>query len=73
MEELIIVVELGKMVFLGCTHGSFWALDIQEEAWAKKVGLVSLKKFNYTHIKEPLVKELICNFNYDNRYVKLER
>ncbi len=31
------------------------------------------KKFDWTHINEPLVKELICNFNYDNQYVKLER
>jgi hypothetical protein len=34
---------------------------------------VLYKKFNWTHINEPLVKELICSFNCDNQYVKLER
>jgi hypothetical protein len=37
------------------------------------VGLALLKKFDQTHIYEPLVKELICNFDYDNRYIKLEK
>ncbi len=43
VEKLLIVVELGKVTFLGCTHTSIWALDIQEGAWAKKVGLSLLK------------------------------
>jgi hypothetical protein len=73
MEKLLIVAELGKVTFLECIHGNIWALDTQEEAWAKKASLVSLKKFDWIHINEPLVKELICNFNYDNRYIKLER
>ncbi len=62
----MIVAELGKVTFLGCTHVSIWALDAQEGAWAKKAGLASLKKLDWTHINEPLAKELICNFNYDN-------
>ncbi len=41
MEKLLIV-----LIFLGYTPSSIWALDTQEEAWAKKVGLTSLKKFN---------------------------
>ncbi len=73
MEKLPIVAELGKLTFLRCTNGTIWALDIQEEEWAKKAGLVSLEKFDWTHINEPLMKELICNFNYENWYVKLER
>jgi hypothetical protein len=67
------VVELGKVTILGCIHGSIWALDIHKEAWAKKVGVVLLKKLNLIHINALLMKELICNFNYDNQYVKLEK
>ncbi len=33
--------------------------------------LALLKKLNWTHINKPLAKELICNFNYDDRYVKV--
>jgi hypothetical protein len=40
------VVELRKVIFLGCTHVSIWALDTQEGTWAKKVGLASLKKLD---------------------------
>jgi hypothetical protein len=65
------MAKLGKMIFLGCIHNSIWALDIREETWAKKVGLASLNKFNWTHINKPLVKELICIFDYDNKCVKL--
>ncbi len=46
VEKLSTMVELRKIVFLGGTHGNMWALDTQEETWAKKVGLVSLKKFD---------------------------
>jgi hypothetical protein len=35
VEKLLIVAKLGKVTFLGCTHGSIWALDTHEEAWAK--------------------------------------
>jgi hypothetical protein len=66
------VAKLGKVIFLGCTHIIIWALDIQEGAWAKKVGLALLKKIDWTHINEPLAKELICSFNFDNQYVKLQ-
>ncbi len=59
--------------FLGCTHDNIWTLDTQEEPWAKKTSFASLKNFDWTHINEPLVKELICSFDYDNQYVKLER
>jgi hypothetical protein len=37
------MVDLGKVIFLGCIHANIWALDTQEGAWAKKVGLASLK------------------------------
>jgi hypothetical protein len=47
-------------------------VDTQEGAWAKEVGLESLKKLDWTHINEPLVKELIFSFNYDDQYVKLQ-
>ncbi len=30
-EKLSIVVELGKVTFLGCTHGSIWVLNTREE------------------------------------------
>jgi hypothetical protein len=66
------VAELGKVTFLGCTHANIWALDTQEGACVKKVGLASLKKLDWIHINEPLVKELICSFNDDNQYVKLQ-
>jgi len=46
VEKLSVVAELRKVTFLGCTHGSIWVLDTQEETWAKKVGLVSLEKFD---------------------------
>jgi hypothetical protein len=36
------------------------------------VGLASLKKFNWIHINEPMAKELICSFNYEDQYVKLQ-
>jgi hypothetical protein len=62
----MIVVELRNVTFLGCIHVNISALDTQEGAWAKEVGLESLKKLDWTHINEPLVKELICNFNYDD-------
>jgi len=70
MEKLSTVAEWRKVTFLGCIHGRIWALDTHEETWAKKVG--SLKKFDWTHVNKPLVKELICSFSYDNQYVKLE-
>jgi hypothetical protein len=65
------MVELGKVVFLGHIHVIIWALDTQEGAWAKKVGLTSLKKLDWTCIYEPLAKELFCSFKYDDQYVKL--
>jgi hypothetical protein len=34
VEKLPTMVELKKVTFLGCTHGSIWALDTQEETWA---------------------------------------
>jgi len=46
VEKLPTMAKLGTMIFLGCTHGNIWALDTQDEAWAKKVGIASLKKFN---------------------------
>jgi hypothetical protein len=36
------------------------------------VGLAPLKKLDWTHINEPMAKELIYSFNYDDRYVKLQ-
>ncbi len=66
------MVELGKVIFLGHIHVSIWALDTQEGAWAKKVGLTPLKKLDWTCINEPLAKELFCSFNYDDQYVKLQ-
>jgi hypothetical protein len=36
VEKLPTMVELGKVTFLGRTHNSIWALDIHEEAWAKR-------------------------------------
>jgi len=66
------MAELGKVTLLGCIHANIWALNTQEGAWAKKVGLASLKKLDWTHINEPLVKKLICSFNYDDQYVKLQ-
>lgn len=54
MEELIIVVEPGKMAFLGCTHGSFWALDIQEEAWALRRWVCVIEEIQlYSHQGTP--------------------
>jgi hypothetical protein len=66
VEKMLTMAELGKVIFLGCTHSNIWVLNTQEEAWAKKASLMSLKKFNWTHINEPFMKELICNFNYNN-------
>jgi hypothetical protein len=40
------MVELRKVIFMGHIHVSIWALDTQEGAWAKKVGLISLKKLD---------------------------
>jgi hypothetical protein len=36
IEKLSIVVELMKVIFLGCIHDSIWALDAYEKTWAKK-------------------------------------
>jgi hypothetical protein len=60
------MVKLGKVIFFGCTQVRIWALDIQEGTCAKKLGLESLKKFDWTYINEPMAKKLICSFNYDN-------
>jgi hypothetical protein len=46
MEKMLIVAKLKKVTFLGCTHDNIWALDTQEEMWAKKSSLASLKKFD---------------------------
>jgi hypothetical protein len=43
VDKLLIVVKLGKVTSLGCIHVNIWVLDIQEGAWAKKVGLASFK------------------------------
>jgi hypothetical protein len=48
MQKMPIVAKLRKVTFLGCTHDNIWALDTQEETWAKKSSLVSLKKFDST-------------------------
>jgi hypothetical protein len=34
VEKLPTMVELKRVTFLRCTHGSIWALDTQEEASA---------------------------------------
>jgi hypothetical protein len=60
------MAKLGKVIFFRSTQVIIWALDIQEGTCAKKVGLASLKKFDWIHINEPMVKKLICSFNYDN-------
>ncbi len=61
LKKLSTIVELGKVIFLGCIHASIWALDIQEGTWVKKVGLASLKKFEWTHINKPMAKKLIID------------
>ncbi len=72
LKKLPIVAKLGKVTFLGCTHVIIWALDTQEGAWAKKMGLALLKKIDLAHVNDPLVKELFCSFNYDDQYAKLQ-
>jgi hypothetical protein len=32
--------------------------------WARKASLAQMRKFDWTQVDEPLVKELICNFRY---------
>ncbi len=56
VDKLLTVAKSRKVTSLGCIHVSIWVLDIQEGAWAKKVGLASFKKCEWTHINEPMVK-----------------
>jgi hypothetical protein len=39
---------------------------------AKKTKLAQMKKFEWTTIDEPLVKELICNFHHDDHINNLQ-
>jgi hypothetical protein len=66
------MVELSKINFLGCTHGSIWVLDKQEAKWAKKVGLEQTRKFDWIYIDKVL--EMNYSFNYaDQLYVKIRK
>jgi hypothetical protein len=46
LEKLLTPKELGKINFLGCTHGSIWIMMKEEANWAKKIGLARIKKLN---------------------------
>jgi hypothetical protein len=46
LEKLSTPEELGKINFLGCTHGSIWISLKEEAAWAKKIGLAKIRKLN---------------------------
>jgi hypothetical protein len=59
---LRILEELSKINFIGCTHRSIWVVAKEEDEWAKKNRLAQMRKFEWTTIDEPLVKEFICNF-----------
>jgi hypothetical protein len=63
LEKLPTLEELGKINFLDCTHGSIWTLMKEKANWAKKIGLAKIKKLDWTLVDEPVVKEMINNYN----------
>lgn len=44
LEKLLIPKELGKINFLGCTHGIIWTLMTEEVDWANKIRVAKIKK-----------------------------
>jgi hypothetical protein len=44
----------------------------EEGDWVKKVGLAKIKKLDWSPIDEPIVKEMVNNYNHANQYVKLK-
>ncbi len=44
LEKLPTLEKLGKINFLGYTHGSIWTLMKEEANWAKKIGLAKIRK-----------------------------
>ncbi len=51
---------------MGCTHGSIWTLMKEEGDQANKVGFAQIKKLDQTPIDEPIVKEMVNNYNHAN-------
>jgi hypothetical protein len=46
---------------------------MKEEAnWAKKIGLVRIKKLDWTLVDELIMKEMIKSYYHANQYVKLK-
>jgi hypothetical protein len=72
LEKLPTPKELGKINFLGYTHGSIWTLVKEEVDWAKKVGLVKIRKLGWTLVNELVVKEMISSYNHVDQYVRLK-
>jgi hypothetical protein len=56
LEKLPTPKNIRKINFLGCTHGSMWNLMKEEANWAKKIGLVRIKKLDWTLVDELVVK-----------------
>jgi hypothetical protein len=44
----------------------------EEGDWAKKVKFAQIRKLDWTPIDEPIVKEMVNNYNHANQYVKLK-
>jgi len=72
LERLPNPKELGKINFLGCTHGSIWTLMKEEANWAKKIGLIKIRKLDWTSVNGPIVKEMISSYKHADQYVRLK-
>jgi hypothetical protein len=58
--------ELRKNIFLGCRHGSIMTFMKEEVDYVKKVGLAQIEKLDSTLVDEPVVKEMVNNYNHAN-------
>lgn len=48
--------------FIKSMHGNIQAIKKKDVEWARNASLAQMRKFDWTQVDEPLMKELICNF-----------
>jgi hypothetical protein len=64
LEKLLTLKQLGKINFFSFTHNNIWILMREEIGWAKKVGVVRIRKLTWTLVNELVVKEMISSYNH---------
>ncbi len=72
LEKLLTLKQLGKINFFSFTHNNIWILMREEIGWAKKVGVVRIRKLTWTLVNELVVKEMISSYNHAYQYGKLK-